>query len=81
MAAKPPLLTLACLNRGHVLAVTDAPLANDPDSLARLGVACAALHHLTGRRLHFQLRDPADGRAVLVLEHGDSAFRPMRGRP
>ncbi len=75
----PTHLKLAVINRGRVL-IVDAPVPNQPMAIEALGEILAELHVITHRALHFQLRDPADGRAVLVLEHGANAFQPMQGR-
>ena len=71
-------LKLAIINRGKVM-VVDEPVPNAPEAIDALGKILSALHAGTRRALHFQLRDPADGRTVLVLEHGASSFQAMRG--
>jgi hypothetical protein len=76
--AHPTHLKLAILNRGKVL-VVDEPVPNQPGAIDSLSKILAALHAGTRRALHFQLRDPADGRAVMVLEHGATSFQPMQG--
>lgn len=73
-------LVLTVITRGRVLPVSDNMIPNHPDAIADITPACAALHAKTRRALHFQLRDPANGQAVLVMEHGSSTFRPMGGR-
>lgn len=76
--AQPTHLKLAILNRGKVL-VVDEPVPNQPGAIDALSKILAALHAGTRQALHFQLRDPADGRAVMVLEHGATSFQAMRG--
>jgi len=78
--SKPTHLILTIISNGRVLPVSAEPLPNHPDAIARLSDSCAALHAQTRWAVHFQLRDPADGRALLVLEHGATAFQPMKGR-
>lgn len=75
---EPSHLKLAILNRGKVMVVDD-PVPNQPGAIEALGKILGALHAGTRQALHFQLRDPADGRMVLVLEHGATAFQEPRG--
>lgn len=74
----PTHLRLAIINRGRVL-IVDEPVANHPDAISALSESCASLHASTRRAIHFQLRDPVDGRAVYVIEHGAKAFQPVQG--
>ena len=76
--SEPTHLKLAIINRGRVL-VVDEPVPNMPDAIDALGKILSALHAGTRRALHFQLRDPADGRPALVLENGATSFQAMRG--
>lgn len=78
--SKPTHLILTIITRGRVLPVNDNPIPNVPQAIAAIGAACCAMHSATRRTVHFQLRDPADGQAVLVMEHGATSFRPMGGR-
>lgn len=77
---KPTDLILAIITRGRVLTVNDDPIPNHPEAIADLTPPCAALHAKSRRTIHFQLRDPATGQAVLVMEHGATTFQPMKGR-
>lgn len=76
---KPTHLKLAIVVGGKVLFV-DKEIDNTPAAIADLEPACAQMHAKTERYVHFQLRDPANGRAVLVMEHGATRFEPMKGR-
>lgn len=76
---KPTDLVLAIITRGRVLLVNDCPIPNVPQAINAIGAACCAMHSATRRTVHFQLRDPATGQAVLVMEHGATSFRPMGG--
>ena len=76
---KPATLKLAIVVGGKVL-IVDKEIANTPAAIADIETHCAAMHAKTDRYVHFQLRDPADGRAVLVMEHGATRFAPMKGR-
>lgn len=73
-------LILTIITRGRVLPVTDNPIPNQPDAIAHLEPFCAGLHAASRRSVHFQLRDPSNGQAVLVMEHGATTFLPMGGR-
>ncbi len=74
----PTHLRLAIINRGRVM-IVDEPIPNHPAAIADLEPACAQLHSKSRRAIHFQLRDPADGRSVLVMEHGATKFQPLKG--
>ncbi len=76
--AMPTHLLLAIINRGRVM-IVDEPIPNHPQAIADLAPACAQIHANTRRAVHFQLRDPAHGRPVWVLEHGATSFQPMQG--
>ncbi len=76
--ATPTHLRLAIINRGRVT-IVDEPIPNYPDAIAKISEGCALLHAALRRAVHFQLRDPADGRAVYVIEHGAKAFQPALG--
>ncbi|MBN9695711.1 MAG: hypothetical protein J0L85_07910 [Zoogloea sp.] len=78
MATAPTHLKLAILNSGKTM-VIDEPVPNQPDAIAALGKILGALHAGTRQAIHFQLRDPTDGRMVLVLEHGATTFQEPRG--
>ena len=78
--SKSSHLILTIITRGRVMPVNDNPIPNHPDAIADLTPACAALHAKSRRTIHFQLRDPANGQAVLVMEHGAATFQPMKGR-
>ena len=75
----PAEFCLAIINRGRVL-IVDQLIPNHPEAIADITIACAQLHASSQRAIHFQLRDPADGRGVLVMEHGATTFQPMKGR-
>jgi len=62
-----------------VTVATDCPIPNIPAAIADITPACAALHAKSNRAIHFQLRDPANGQAVMVMEHGATTFQPMKG--
>lgn len=78
--SKSSHLILTIITRGRVMAVNDNPIPNVPQAIATIGAACCAMHSATRRTVHFQLRDPATGQAVLVMEHGATTFHPMGGR-
>lgn len=77
---KPTHLILTIITSGRVMPVNDNPIPNHPDAIADLTPACAELHAKSRRAIRFQLRDPATGRAVMVMEHGASTFLLMKGR-
>ena len=78
MSNQPRHLRLAIINRGRVM-IVDEPIPNVPQAIADLTPACAQMHANTRRAVHFQLRDPADGRAVLILENGAKTFQEPKG--
>lgn len=77
--SKSSHLILTIISRGRVLPISDNPIPNHLDAIADLEPACADLHAKSRRAIHFQLRDPANGRAVLVMEHGATTFQTPRG--
>lgn len=78
MSKQPSHLLLAIINRGRVM-IVDEPIVNVPQAIADLEPACAQMHANTRRAVHFQLRDPADGRAVLIMENGAKTFQAPQG--
>lgn len=76
--ATPTHLRLAIINRGRVM-IVDEPIPNHPQAIADLAPACAQMHANTRRAVHFQLRDPADGKTLYVLENGAVTFQEPRG--
>lgn len=78
MSKQSTHLCLAIINRGRVM-IVDEPIPHMPQAIADLEPACAQMHANTRRAVHFQLRDPADGRVVLVMEHGSKTFQAPQG--
>ena len=76
----PTDLVLAIITRGRVMMATDCPIPNIPAAIADITPACAELHAKSNRVIHFQLRDPANGRVVLAMEHGATTFNQLEGR-
>lgn len=76
--ATPTHLLLTIINRGRVM-IVDEPIPNHPQAIADLAPACAQMHANTRRAVHFQLRNPLNGKVMLVLERGSAFFQPVQG--
>lgn len=76
--AAPTHLRLAIINCGRVM-IVDEPIPHHPQAIADLAPACAQIHAKTRSAVHFQLRDPLDGKTLYVLENGATTFQEPRG--